>query len=95
MSIPLDVAERRLEILRAAALRTGYTIAPKVLHGVLRNLGYVMAMSTLAIDIAVLADGGLLDAPEEGGAIRLTDTGLAVARGELHAPGGGTPTPGA
>ncbi|MFO1404696.1 MAG: hypothetical protein U1E96_08945 [Azonexus sp.] len=87
-------AGRRLQILTALSLRPQYKAEPRNLRQELEDTGYPMTLAKLAVECAFLADLGLLDAPAEG-LIRLTDEGLAVARGLIKLPGIGTPEPGA
>lgn len=85
---------RRLQILRALALRPQYKAEPRNLRQELEVTGYPMTLAKLAVECIFLADLGLVDAPAEG-LISLTDDGLAVARGLIKLPGIGTPEPGA
>jgi hypothetical protein len=87
-------AGRRLQILTALSLRPQYKAEPRNLRQELEDTGYPMILAKLAVECAFLANLGLLDAPAEG-LIRLTDEGLAVARGLIKLPGIGTPEPGA
>lgn len=86
-------ANRRLQILKALALRPRYCAAPRDMLGELEATGYPMRMEKLMIDTAYLADLGLVSAPDYG-VLQLTDDGLEVARGLIRLPGIGTPTPG-
>ncbi len=84
---------RRLQILKALALRTQYRAEPRNLRQELEVTGYPMTLTKLAVECAFLADLGLVDAPENG-LLALTDDGLSVARGLIRLPGIGTPEPG-
>jgi len=87
-------AGRRLQILNALSLRPQYKAEPRNLRQELEVTGYPMTLTKLAVECTFLADLGLVDAPAEG-LIRLTDDGLAVARGLIRLPGINTPEPGA
>lgn len=87
-------AGRRLQILKALAMRSQYKAEPRNLRAELEITGYPMTLTKLAVECTFLADLGLVDAPAEG-LIRLTDDGLSVANGLIRLPGIGTPEPGA
>lgn len=89
----VNTEHRRLQILRALALRPLYRAEPRNLRGELEATGYPMTLTKLSVECAFLADLGLVDAPAEG-LLALTDDGLAVARGLIKLPGIGTPAPG-
>lgn len=96
MTSPADAvitAGRRLQILRALAIRPQYRAEPRNLRSELEVTGYPMSLTKLAVECAFLADLGLVDAPAEG-LIRLTDDGLSVVNGLIRLPGIGTPEPG-
>lgn len=96
MSSPSDAvitAGRRLQILKALAMRPQYRAEPRNLRSELEVTGYPMTLTKLAVECAFLADLGLVDAPAEG-LIRLTDDGLSVVNGLIRLPGIGTPEPG-
>lgn len=84
---------RRLQILKALALRAQYRAEPRNLRSELEVTGYPMTLTKLAVECAFLADLGLVDAPESG-LLSLTDDGLSVVRGLVKLPGIGTPEPG-
>lgn len=84
---------RRLQILKALALRPQYRAEPRNLRSELEVTGYAMTLTKLAVECAFLADLGLVDAPESG-LLSLTDDGLSVVRGLVKLPGIGTPEPG-
>lgn len=86
-------AARRLQILKALALRAQYRAEPRGLRQELEVTGYPMTLTKLAVECAFLADLGLVDAPESG-LLSLTDDGLSVVRGLVKLPGIGTPEPG-
>lgn len=88
-----NTAARRLQILRALALRHQYRAEPRNLRQELEITGYPMTLTKLAVECAFLADLGLVDAPESG-IFLLTDDGLSVAKGLIRLPGIGTPEPG-
>lgn len=89
----INTAARRLQILRALALRPRYIAETRNLRQELEVTGYPMALTKLAVDCAFLADLGLLESPDDG-MIALTDDGLSVAKGLIRLPGIGTPEPG-
>lgn len=93
MSTDVVTPARRLQILKALALRTQYRAEPRNLRQELEVTGYPMTLTKLAVECAFLADLGLVDAPDAG-LIALTDDGLSVARGLIRLPGIGTPEPG-
>lgn len=86
-------AARRVQILKALALRAQYRAEPRGLRQELEVTGYPMTLTKLAVECAFLADLGLVDAPESG-LLSLTDDGLSVVRGLVKLPGIGTPEPG-
>lgn len=89
----MNTAARRLQILRALAMRPRYLAEARNLRGELEVTGYPMTLTKLMVDAAFLADLGLISAPSEG-IIALTDDGLSVANGLIRLPGIGTPAPG-
>lgn len=86
-------AARRLQILKALALRPQYRADPRGLRQELEVTGYPMTLTKLAVECAFLADLGLVDAPDNG-ILALTDDGMSVVRGLVKLPGIGTPEPG-
>lgn len=89
----VNTAARRLQILRALAMRPRYLAEARNLRGELEVTGYPMTLTKLMVDAAFLADLGLISVPSDG-IIALTDDGLSVANGLIRLPGIGTPTPG-
>lgn len=84
-----SAAVRRLQILKALAMRPQYRADPRHLRIELEESGYAMTLAKLAVEFAFLADLGLVDAPAEG-LIHLTDDGLSVVNGLIRLPGIGT-----
>lgn len=89
----VNTEHRRLQILRALALRPQYRAEPRNLRAELEVTGYPMTLTKLSVECAFLADLGLVDAPAEG-LLALTEDGMSVARGLIRLPGIGTPDPG-
>jgi hypothetical protein len=83
-------ARRRLQILVALSLRPHHLARTGSLHDELQGMGFPMTLTRFMVEVAFLADLGLVEAPDEG-YVGLTDDGLAVALGHVKLPGVGHP----
>lgn len=86
-------ADRRRAILVALSLSPAYTLPPRALRAQVEAVGYAVSLDLLRVDIAWLAEVGLVD-PLELDHARLTDRGLDIVLGRAQVPGVRRPEPG-
>jgi hypothetical protein len=93
----IQMADRRLIILRALADDPDYAINNFVLHGLLAEYGHGVPSDVVASDIAWLEEQTLLSAEDAGPNMivaTITQRGVDVAAGRARVPGVARPRPG-
>ena len=97
MTIYADLvdADRRLQILALLAESPGYSASADLLHRVLGAMGHDVSRDRLAVDLAWLAEQGLLTRESVGSVAiaRLSARGGDVAAGRTQVPGVARPGP--
>ncbi|MDT8428505.1 MAG: ArsR family transcriptional regulator [Pseudomonadales bacterium] len=89
-------AALRLDILRALECDAGYAHNEYVLRELLRCVGHDVSADRLRVDLAWLAEQGLITLVSQGDiqVARLNDRGQDVAAGRAQIPGVARPGPG-
>lgn len=85
-------AARRLAILLALYFAPGYRLPAATVRDQVALTGYVASMDRIAVDLAWLAEQGLVEST--GAVARLTARGEDVALGRAQTPGVRRPAPG-